>query len=456
MARPHIANKATQRRKRAHGAGEKTYGFEIAAASPCESGEPTDKSFVMIHMCTRVRHVALAALTVAALCADRSNAGPGAVHEQQNRSHKFGPGECGPVDPTYVHVANETGGQPFFLNPSEVAKAFHYVRESGFDRQMLFWMTGSFEASSSQEFSVPIDATTRRVTFSLSVDTSGSDLTVVDPAGNLVAAEDSRTEITVLNCGRIVTIDAPAPGIWRLLVNGVGRFWLTTHGRSDLSFVSAQFVQAGGRPGHEGVFRIPGQPLAGVPATLRAVLGRTTARTVLFDLVSPQGHAIQSIAAAAEPTYAGAEPDEFTATFDLPAQPFRVRATGIDEAGKAYQRVFPALFHSETVEVTAPDTADDLVPGTSTALTFAVRNVGSAATFRVKAANGRQFASRVNPPTLALESGATGHVAVWISVPADAAAGTGADVTVTATAESGPPTTNSAYIHVSVPTTRRP
>ena len=77
---------------------------------------------------------------------------------QRNQSRKFGPGECRPVDPTYIHVANETGGQPFFLNPSEVAKAFHFIRESsGNSNETLLWATGSFEAASPQEYSVPVD-----------------------------------------------------------------------------------------------------------------------------------------------------------------------------------------------------------------------------------------------------------------------------------------------------------
>src|SRR5438874_7568120 len=98
---------------------------------------------------------------------------------QINRSHKFGPGECGRVDPSYIQLANETGGQPFFLNPSEVGKAFHYVRESS-TQETLLWTMGTLDAGSAHEFAVPIDSTIRRVTFSLSVDTSGSGLTVID------------------------------------------------------------------------------------------------------------------------------------------------------------------------------------------------------------------------------------------------------------------------------------
>src|SRR3989442_15236606 len=99
---------------------------------------------------TRLSRLLIAALLatplwLSALRADNANA-------QQNRSRKFGPGECGPVDPAYIHLANETGGQPFFLNPSEVGKAFHFVRESSASSdQTLLWAAGRLEADWPQE-----------------------------------------------------------------------------------------------------------------------------------------------------------------------------------------------------------------------------------------------------------------------------------------------------------------
>src|SRR5690348_5640093 len=144
---------------------------------------------------------------------------------QRNSSHKFGPGECGPVDPVYIQGADETGGQPFFLNPSETAKAFHFVRETSFgDQALLLWATGGLDDGRTHDFPVPVDSTARRVTFALSVNTSGSDFAVIDPSGASIVAANDRTEITVLNCGRIVTLDNPPAGMWHVRVAGVGRF----------------------------------------------------------------------------------------------------------------------------------------------------------------------------------------------------------------------------------------
>src|SRR5947208_16674500 len=78
---------------------------------------------------------------------------------QQNRSRKFGPGECGAVDATYIHLANETGGQRFVLNPSEVGKALDFLRESsaGSDETVL-WAKGKLDADWPQQFNVQVDS----------------------------------------------------------------------------------------------------------------------------------------------------------------------------------------------------------------------------------------------------------------------------------------------------------
>src|SRR5204862_7280585 len=89
----------------------------------------------------------------------------GQASAQHNRSRKFGPGECGPGDPSYIQLANETGGQPFFLNPAEVAKAFPFVRESSGSRdETLLGVMGTCASDSPQQVLVPVASTVRRIT----------------------------------------------------------------------------------------------------------------------------------------------------------------------------------------------------------------------------------------------------------------------------------------------------
>src|SRR5947209_20232688 len=64
----------------------------------------------------------------------------GLSRAEQNRSHPFAPGACGPVDHSYIRVAEETGGIPFFFQRSEVSKAMKFTAaNSGENRVTLLW-----------------------------------------------------------------------------------------------------------------------------------------------------------------------------------------------------------------------------------------------------------------------------------------------------------------------------
>jgi von Willebrand factor A domain-containing protein 7 len=265
---------------------------------------------------------------------------PGA--QEANRSRRFGPDSCGPVDPAYIRIADETGGLPMFLQPSEAGKATHFMRESsGENHVTLFWATAKFQGGR-QEFTVPVDSSVERVTFSLSTDTKGTLMTILRPSGEVVAS-GAAVEITELNCGRVVTVATPEAGDWRAQVAGSGGFWLEAGGKSEISLVSVEFVRLGGRPGHEGYFRIPGQPIAGQAATLRVTLSGP-AKSVDFQLVSEDGEVIQPLPLRRESSGDESEGDdrldaEYYGSFDLPSQAFRVAVTGQDEKGHAYPKV---------------------------------------------------------------------------------------------------------------------
>jgi hypothetical protein len=375
---------------------------------------------------------------------------------QLNRSRRFGPNACGPADPVYIRMANETGGLPMFLQRSEAGKAIQLMREStGENRVTMLWARGRLP-DAPHEFTVPVDSTVERTTFSLSTDTKGTSMTVLRPSGEPVAP-GAGIEITELNCGRVVTVASPDAGDWRVQVTGSGRFWIEVQGKSEIFFVNVEFVRVGGRPGHEGYFRIPGQPLAGQPATLEVSLSRL-ARNAGFELVTEAGNTIESVQMHHE---GSGDESEYYGSFELPDQPFRLAVRGHDEKGNTYQRYFHTLFHAENVEVVPQFTAtEDLPPGKTTTLTYTVRNVGPPTTFRILAVDGRHFLTRVEPRELTLETGASANVEVDLTVPAEAQAGSGTDVTLTATSTSDPANTNGSSKHLSVfaaaPATPRP
>jgi hypothetical protein len=347
-----------------------------------------------------------------------------------------------------VHTANETGGIPLFLQRSEAAKAFQLVRESTKKNvSTVFWATGTLEGKA-ENIEIPVDSATQRVTFAFSVDTKGNALKLTQPSGGTITEPSADAEITELNCGRIVTINSPEAGAWRAEITGKGRYWLEVQAQSEIYFVSAEFVRRGGRPGHEGMFRINGQPVAGTPATLQATLSASATKTTEFHLVNERGAIIRKL--PMETVNTDREFLEFEGKVELPNVPFRVAVMGLDSNGKPYERFFSGLFRAENVEVSAKPDFDELAAGRSGKMVFTVRNIGAARTFNVTVTDAHQFVSAVEPKKLVLGAGESGTVVVDVSVPAGTAPGVEDDVVIVVASSAGPATSNSNVAHFSV------
>ena len=371
-----------------------------------------------------------------------------------NPSRTFGPDACGPADPVYIHSANETGGIPMFLQRSEASKAFHLVRESTRSNvATVFWATGTLDGNP-QTIAIPVDSVTKRITFALSGDTKGSKFKLTQPSGGTITEGSADIEITELNCGRILTVSSPEPGEWRAEITGAGRFWMEVQAQSDIYFVGAEFVERGGRPGHEGLFRIQGQPVAGSSATLQVSISSRATKSTEFYLVTEQGEAIQKLQMQA--VNSDPEVPEFVGSVDLPSVSFRVAMKGWDSNGKQYQRFFSNLFHAESVEVSAKSDFDDLPAGSTQQIAFTVRNIGFSRTFNITVTDSRHFVGRVEPKQLTLGAGESGIVRVDLTVPTGTAAGLGEDLVIVAASTVGPPTSNSSVVHSSVSTPQNP
>lgn len=317
------------------------------------------------------------------------------LQSAQNPSRSFGPDACGPADPSYIHVANETGGQPMFLQRSEAAKSFHLVRETSRSNvETVFRVTGKLPAGG-REFEIPVESSTKRITFALSVDTKGAALTLIRPSGGTVEPGQDRIEDTNLNCGRIVTIESPETGRWRVKISGSGTYWLSAQAQSEIYFVSVEFVAVGGRPGHEGLFRISGEPLADHPATLEVNLSSRPVRSAEFHLVAEDGEVLQNLPMKKES--GDADDSGYVGTFDLPHRAFRVSVSGFDREGSPFERQFHTLFHAATVEVKPASQFEDLPAGKTTSFAFQIRNVGESDTFRAIVTESHKLVQKVEP-----------------------------------------------------------
>jgi len=359
------------------------------------------------------------------------------------------PEGCGAADPAYIRTASETGGIPMFLQRSEAGKAFHLVRETTRNNvSTVFWAAGSLDRQT-QSVDVPVDSLTQRITFAFSFDAEGGNVAIHPPYGTTIAQNSVNSEVTELRCGRIVTVVSPEAGTWHLELTGKGRFWAEALAQSDIYFVGLEFVRKGGRPGHEGFFRIDGQPVAGKPAIIRASLSSASsagARTAEFYLANERGEIIQKL----EMNSINSAHDEFAGTASVPDTPFRVAVTGIDSNGRQYQRFFGHLFHSESVEVLWNRAFEELPAGNAKQAEFTIRNSSFSRTFKLTVTDARRFAVSVEPVELTLGPGQSGTVLVDLMVPAGTSPGGGDDVVVVAASTAGPATSNSSVAHFSV------
>jgi hypothetical protein len=335
-----------------------------------------------------------------------------------------------------------------FLQRSEAAKAFHLVRESTRNNvAAVFWATGTLDGKS-QSIKIPVDSVTKRITFTFSVDTKGNELKLTRPSGGAITESSASTEVTELNCGRILTVSSPEAGEWRAEITGTGRYWIEAQAQSDIYFVNVEFVKKGGRPGHEGLFRIQGQPVAGTPATLQASLSASATKTTEFYLVTEQGQTIQKLQMDA--VNSDRQFLEFVGSVDLPNAPFRVAVIGRDSNDKQYQRFFSNLFHAESVELSPKLDSDELSPGSTRQVAFTVRNIGFPRTFKVTVTDTHKFLTKVEPKELELGAGESGTVRVDLTVPPATASGVEDDLVIVAASTSGPPTSNSSVVQLSV------
>jgi len=235
-------------------------------------------------------------------------------------------------------------------------------------------------------------------------------------------------------------------GEWKVRVAGAGTYWLVVHAKSTLGLDEATFVHVAGRPGHEGLFKIAGQPVGGRPATLRARITREDVTDATFDLVSMSGVRLQA-ADLSPVTTSGTEEEHVGEIASLPGVPFRVRVSGNDRTGAAYQRVSRAAFHAATVEVVAPQAAA-LVRGQRTPVNVTIRNVGAPTRVQIVAVL-RATVLRVEPANLQLGTNESRDVTVWAEVPATSTSPS-TEIIVTADDPADPAASNSAIVQATI------
>jgi hypothetical protein len=386
----------------------------------------------------------------------------------QDRNIRISPvvsGSCSPIDEVYKRNASETGGQLFPVLRGQVASIAGLLgRAVTGDFEPMLLASGVLGAAP-RDFTIAVDSTVRRAVFSASVDELTS-ATLTRPDGTTVAAGDPGVTILDLTfteffpifrnvpSGRVLTIDSPAAGDWKLRVQGTGDYNVAVQGNTDLFVESFQFVQHANSK-HPGFFSVSGQPLAGQEATALARVGGP-ANNPTFEAINMDGGSLQPLPLATG--HPDADEADFTGTFDLPATPFRVLVRGRDPLGFAFQRVVPRLIRPQVARVVVDllSVPDRIPVGALTTLRFSVLNVGPTATFDITARDDRGFVRSVSPASVVLDQNAFAAIQIGVQPPLGTEDGTSDRVTVVATVRGNPLLANSATVDLVVASNRAP
>jgi len=161
---------------------------------------------------------------------------------------------------------------------------------------------------------------------------------IVRPGGAVVADGSAGVKLQTFSHMTIATIQSPAAGNWRIDFEGAGMYSVSAHvhaaaEESAPQLVDFDFVEVGGRPGHEGLFPIKREVMKGESITCQmAVSGATSGVQLAF--VTGDDKPIGTVPMDSEP----GDNEHFQGRCVVPNMPFRIVVTGRDHMGQLFRR----------------------------------------------------------------------------------------------------------------------
>lgn len=230
------------------------------------------------------------------------------------------------VDPSYVATADATGGQVYFLHPSESGRTAPLMLWS-MQHEELIWRASGELQEGSREFSFPVDPGVASLVISAWVQCKQT--IVITPPDAAASLEQQEFQ-----AGRVVHAAQPEAGTWRVQIAGRGLWSVVASAKGGLSLDSAKFVRYGGRPGHEGWFPLEGPRNVDSDVVLQVKLSDAV-REAHYSLVNAKGEAIAQLQPA---------DGDGLIRFRIAQSGFRLAVDGLDLDGHPFRRMTPAVF----------------------------------------------------------------------------------------------------------------
>ncbi|XP_048587507.1 hemicentin-1 isoform X2 [Nematostella vectensis] len=281
---------------------------------------------------------------------------------------------------TYKLISATSTGQVFNLKKKDVNQVLKFVEVSVRANKVNILSVDASDVDI-KTYSVPIDSTLERVTFSV----SGSDISIKiqNPDGALLTERNGLQRLLSLKSAVSVAVRRPRAGVWKVSVNCSGSYTLRITGLSPLHFLYG-FSLIPLLNGRGGLLR---RPYAGFRnfAVVKVQGLREPGSVYKVQLVDLVGKVQQEVIFAPRPE----EPFTFDwVNFQAPRGLFYIRVIGRDLRGHEFYRCSPTAISAvlpDSPKVSA-DSLVEVLRGSPVTLTCMVDSVTP---FRVQWTKGR-------------------------------------------------------------------
>lgn len=226
---------------------------------------------------------------------------------------------AGQVDPSYVQVAEASGGKVLLFHPTELEGMSVDHRASAQHEETVLRTVGRL-GGERYEMTVPIDTTIESAYFIVSIQCLQL-ATLVTPSGQELSVATPGVEYHQFESVRLFVVPKPAPGVWKVIAAGQGYFSAIVTAKTDLQLDRVAFSEA----------------RASGTGTVLDVRVSGAFRQASFHFVAGNGELIESLRLDLQDR--SEEGANFQGTVKKPRKDFRVAITGVDAAGFPFQRM---------------------------------------------------------------------------------------------------------------------
>ncbi|MBZ5581633.1 MAG: hypothetical protein LAQ30_05400 [Acidobacteriia bacterium] len=241
-----------------------------------------------------------------------------------------------PVDPAYLDISESTGGQLFLFQKNEVAQSALVMNASHTHPVTVLRAIGNLNGT--RDFEFPVDPGMASFLLLASLQCRNAIL-VYRPGGQELTGSNTALSVD-LHAGRMLRIDQPEAGPWRVRLAGRGLFVLSVLARADTALTGVAFSVNRDAVNGEDVTWMK-SPLFGVRQDVEVRLTGQVSDLKL-QLVDTTGDRVSDIAALAR-----AGEGLYLTSLTPQAQRFRVLVTGAGPSAWRFERMHPVLFQAQ-------------------------------------------------------------------------------------------------------------